>query len=213
MVGATLALRWLAPALFPAWESEFGPVELGTAALLVPAMALFAGIVRRRQALPAGWLAAWFALAGIGCLYFAVEELSWGQHLAGWDTPGWLAVLNGQNETNLHNVSSWLNQKPRTLLELWVLASLLVAGARRHGTAVTESGSAAGWFWPGPHTAVAGLLALAVRLPERLESWTGWVRPVPLNIRLSELQEFCFALFLLIYAWEVSARLRRRMPR
>src|SRR3546814_9825984 len=48
-------------------------------------------------------------------------EASWGQHYAGWLTPENWQALNDQGETNLHNTSSWLDQKPRTLLEIGVI--------------------------------------------------------------------------------------------
>lgn len=210
LVAATLLLRWLAPAAYPAWESETGPVELGTALLLLPAVAFSVAIVRRRAALPARALTAWFALAGAGCLYLAGEELSWGQHLIGWETPEWLATVNDQGETNLHNVSSWLDQKPRTLLELWVLAALAIACAGLRRGKAPDPENPWHWYWPGPHVIPGALLAVLVRLPERVESWTEWIRPVPLNIRLSELQEFCFAVVLLVYVWDVCSRLESR---
>ncbi len=46
-------------------------------------------------------------LVGAGLLFFFAggEEMSWGQHLFGWGTPEWLGEVNGQNETNLHNIN------------------------------------------------------------------------------------------------------------
>src|SRR3546814_4167282 len=54
----------------------------------------------------------------------AGEEASWGQHYAGWLTPDNWQALNDQGETNLHNTSSWLDQKPRTLLEIGVIVGV-----------------------------------------------------------------------------------------
>src|SRR3546814_16819658 len=62
----------------------------------------------------------------LGSVYMAGEEASWGQHYAGWLTPeGWQAI-NDQGETNLHNTSSWLDQKPRTLLAIGVLVAGII---------------------------------------------------------------------------------------
>src|SRR3546814_19755347 len=56
----------------------------------------------------------------------AGEEASWGRHYAGWLTPeGWQAI-NDQGETNLHDTSSWLDQKPRTLLEIGVIVGGII---------------------------------------------------------------------------------------
>lgn len=210
MVGSQLLVRWLAPSIYPAWESETGPLELGTVLVLLPAVAFGLGSLRWRARLPQRWLAAWFALCGLGCLYLAGEELSWGQHLFGWQTPEWLQSLNDQNETNLHNISGWFDQQPRTLLELWILASVMVAAARLQRGIRPDASRPGHWFWPWPAVLPAGVLAIAIRLPERISSWTDWTRPAPLDVRLSESQEFCFALFLLIYLWEVRVRLKRR---
>lgn len=68
-----------------------------------------------------GWLAAYFILAAVCCFYVTGEELSWGQHLLGWETPlGW-AEINDQEETNLHNLGTLLNELPRHLLSGAVL--------------------------------------------------------------------------------------------
>src|SRR5690606_24599741 len=72
------------------------------------------------------WLKLWLAAGALGCLYIAGEEISWGQHIIGWGTPEYWAALNDQNETNLHNTSSWLDQKPRLLLEIGVVFGGLV---------------------------------------------------------------------------------------
>ena len=52
---------------------------------------------------------AWLTLLVLGCVYYAGEEVSWGQHWFGWVTPeGWMDV-NDQGETNLHNTSALLD--------------------------------------------------------------------------------------------------------
>ena len=68
----------------------------------------------------------WFSIATLGVAYTAGEEISWAQHLVGWGTPHWWADLNDQGETNLHNVSSWLDQKPRALLEVGIVIGGIV---------------------------------------------------------------------------------------
>lgn len=72
------------------------------------------------------WLKLWVALAAVGSLYVTGEEISWGQHLFKWGTPDSWATLNDQNETNLHNTSDWLDQKPLILLEIGVLVGGIV---------------------------------------------------------------------------------------
>ena len=39
-----------------------------------------------------------------GCLFLALEEISYGQHLLKWETPETLSKINYQKETNIHNI-------------------------------------------------------------------------------------------------------------
>ncbi len=68
------------------------------------------------------WLTLWIIVAALGSFYVAAEEISWGQWIFQWTTPEDWQARNYQNETNLHNTSKWLNQKPRLLLEIGVIA-------------------------------------------------------------------------------------------
>ncbi len=47
---------------------------------------------------------AW-SLFGLACALVAMEEVSWGQILFDWGTPGFFDAHNSQNETNLHNLA------------------------------------------------------------------------------------------------------------
>lgn len=47
-----------------------------------------------------------YVLLGVAFVLFAMEEISWGQRLFGWQTPEILERANIQKETNLHNLLS-----------------------------------------------------------------------------------------------------------
>lgn len=195
------------------WESELGPVETGTVAVLL--LGIIAGLTALRQAskLPARWLTIWLVLAILGSTYFGGEEASWGQHWLGWETPASVAGLNDQGETNLHNTSSWFDQKPRLALELGILAGSLIYPLylrlnRRNRPSDTEDVSY--WIWPDRQLLPTALLAIAISLPQRLEKVFGWSVPYPLDIRASETQEFYFALFLSLYLWSFQKRLNAK---
>ena len=51
---------------------------------------------------------------------------SWGQHFLGWESSEFWQDINDQSETNLHNTSSWLDQKPRLILEIGVMVGGIV---------------------------------------------------------------------------------------
>ena len=62
----------------------------------------------------------------LGLFYFSGEEISWGQQWFKWETNDFFKKINDQSETNFHNVSSWLDQKPRFFLTLFVIAGGLI---------------------------------------------------------------------------------------
>ena len=61
----------------------------------------------------------------IALLYYFFEEISWGQHIFGWETPDFFMKINSQNETNIHNTSSLLNELPRNFLFIWCAFSFI----------------------------------------------------------------------------------------
>jgi len=214
------------------FDGELGVIELATPVLAFIAAAFGVATLARARP-PRAWLRLWLALVTAGAVYFGGEELSWGQHLVGWRTPPAIEGLNDQQETNLHNISSWFDQKPRLLLELWVLvAGVLVPLARseRAGqgdTPLFRAGQSAArprrlekwdaplstgddwrsWFWPTRVCLPTALIAIAIRLPERVKDVLELER-LPLEIRYSEPQEYYFALFILLYLASIWRRAR-----
>lgn len=184
-------------------EGEGGVIENATALALLPGVLAGFGLWRRRAVLPRRWLAVWFAGLALGCLYFAGEEISWGQHWFGWATPAPVAARNDQEETNLHNMSSWLDQKPRGALRLWALIGGVAAPLALRGRRFDPHRDWRAWLWPPLICLPAAALALLVHLPEDL-SPLGVPRPPPFDIRVAEVQELYLALFLslsLLAAW------------
>ncbi|PZP56614.1 MAG: hypothetical protein DI586_03105 [Micavibrio aeruginosavorus] len=111
-----------------AFHSEGGPHEAIEAFFLVFAfpVALFLTFKVKNF-----WLKIWAGIAALCCFYVAGEEISWGQQIFHWGTPENWAAINDQNETNLHNTSTWLDQKPRAILEIGVLIGGLIIPALR----------------------------------------------------------------------------------
>jgi len=200
LIGRDFHERW--------FNVKEGPIEWLTVAVLLPA--IWAGIRawQRRSLLPRPWLGACVLVWTAAAIYVAGEELSWGQTLFGWQTPESFRPLNQQSETNLHNLSSWLNEKPRTAFELWVLIGGLIMPLRlrKHALGVDDWRA---WFWPPMLCVPTALVALLVRLPDRIEKLAGdFTHPMLADMRLSEPQEFYFAYFLMIFLLSFEARLR-----
>ena len=61
----------------------------------------------------------------IGLTYFLGEEMSWGQHIFKWESPDFFMNLNNQKEANLHNMSNFFDQIPRSLVLLWCCFSII----------------------------------------------------------------------------------------
>lgn len=49
-------------------------------------------------------LAGLYLVVAFGLVFMLGEELSWGQRIAGWETPSAMREINKQEETNLHNI-------------------------------------------------------------------------------------------------------------
>ena len=205
-----LAVRIIDPGFYARWiDGELGLIELATPVVATIAAVFGARLFLVVRSTGATQLRIWAALLTVACIYLAGEELSWGQHLFGWSTPESIGALNDQQETNLHNMSSWFDQKPRLLLELWVLVGGIIVPLR--GSLVTPPLVPARWptwFWPTLECLPTAVLAIAVRLPERIKDIAG-LEQLPLEIRYSEPQEYYFALFLLIYLAALEHRARQ----
>ncbi len=143
----------------------------------------------------------------LGCVYFAGEEISWGQWYFGWSTPETLSDINRQDETNLHNTTSWLNEKPRTVVELWFLfAGLFVAVARLSGKFRFPDSD---WReWINPHA--VGVSACIVFLFSKFLEYGS--SQFAESLSNSEIRELIIAYFLSIYLLSTWLILRRRHP-
>lgn len=109
-----------------AWVvAENGPYEI-MQVIIISAALIVALITLIKMDHSDHKMVAWIALAAVCCLYVAGEEVSWGQHIADWATPDYWNNLNDQGETNLHNTTSWLDQKPRLILTIGVYLGGLI---------------------------------------------------------------------------------------
>jgi len=212
-VFAILILQLLIRAVWPEFANEYladehGIIENLTVILLIPAIFLSAYLVVNYRAFPVNWLPYLYGVMGLACLYFAGEEASWGQHWFGWETPEGFKGLNDQDETNLHNMSSWLDQKPRLIVELSaIIAGVLLPLYRKAKDIQFTPGSWQSVFWPTRVCFPVCLVIGLIKLPDRLIG--GDNIPFPFDIRVSETQELYVGLGFLIYLASVSIRVYR----
>ncbi len=198
---AVLGLAIFAPELY----GQIAAKEVGfleTAHIIIPLIGLVFAVrlffVYRKAGNKFGIGFAVFS--ALVCLYVAGEEASYGQHFIGWEATGVVRELNDQQETNLHNMSYWFDQKPRLVLELAIIfGGLLLPIFPDFFKRFVPKG-----LWPYAPTTLfltTSILMVLVRLPERL-NFEG-VTLFPIIIRYSELQEVYLYLFITLYLYFV----------
>lgn len=171
-----LCLLVLSP-LSDAWNewflSETGPIELGTAALFLAASVGAVGYLRKhRPRLPRPYRAL-FGLFAVTAFFVAMEEISYGQHLLGFESPAWFRQHNYQDETNLHNLFG--NKPSRRLRAVGSIAIPLVCIVlplvyRKR----TETWRPGHWtYYLLPRMELIALVAIAqlVTVPDKLPDW------------------------------------------
>lgn len=192
------------------FEGENGVVESGTFVVLVPTVVFALLSYRARPIIPGDWLGRWLLLFALGCLYFGGEEVSWGQHWFGWESPGFFERTNLQGETNLHNLGLRSDRIPKFLVALAVFVGGLAMPLWRRfrGLVWTPDHGWRYWILPTKVGMCAAALAIAVRLVERVKTWFD-LEALPLfDMMLKEVHEFYLALFLALYAWSLYLRVR-----
>ena len=203
---ALLLLGQFEPRFYDRWvgSEDRGLLELSNVVVPLASMLLAIRILFMPQLREIRALYGLVALIAIACLYIAGEEASWGQHYLGWATPeGWQAV-NEQGETNLHNISSWFDQKPRALLE----AAIVIGGILVPLYALWKPQLRQGRFalvLPPLACLPVALLAEVSKLTDRLADVLG--PAAHLFRRASEVQELYFYLFILLYLIVLRRRL------
>ena len=185
-----------------ALKGESGMVEIATFLFLVIGIGFcFSSLTVTRRLELSGYLKGWLLLLIIGAAYFALEEISYGQHMFGWGTSDSWKELNDQDETNLHNVHALFDQVPRALLTLGILVGGVVLPLYRHFRDFRlDESNRFYWQWPTLDCVSIGLLVILIRpIQSVIDSDV---------ISTGESKEMFFALFILLYCVSLHSRLR-----
>lgn len=185
-------------AFFDAWfnNETSGLLEYSQALVMLAAFLVAAATLPRAWRRGPRWLFFWILAATLCSLYVAGEEISWGQHVFGWLTPESWGLWNDQNETNLHNTTAWLDQKPRHLLSAGtIVGGLIVPLYALYRPEIRESRF--GILLPPFLCLPSAALALFCGLNAVLDSYLSPNRA--LFIRPAEVQESFFYSFVLLY--------------
>lgn len=192
---------------------ENGWIEVSTVIFLFAAILFGVVFLVSGHSAVHGWARWWMALLVLGSVYFAGEEMSWGQHLFGWETPeNWLGV-NDQGETNIHNTSALFDQLPRTLLSIAALiGGVIVPVYRALAGRYPPRGSVQDWLWPTYVCLPAALFSLLVSWHEKLYRMLEVEIPAVLDVRAGEVKECLLALFIMFYVVSLWYRSRASAP-
>lgn len=173
----------------------YGFLELGQFIIAVAAMSEAVKLLFRPYVRANRLLFLFVGIAGLGCLYIAGEEHSWGQHFFHWQTPEYWAEINRQNETNLHNTMHLFGKKPRAALEVSILIGGLILPilALYKPSIRTNRWSL---FIPAGAVVPTVFCAVMFKASDAIQKKTG----IPsLVMRPSEATEIFIYIFLLIY--------------
>ena len=188
-------------------KGEFGIIENMTVLFLAIAIGFcIASIIKANRLGLSGFHRGWFFMLLLGATYFALEELSYGQHMFGWGTAESWQALNDQGETNLHNVHPLFDQLPRLLLTLGILIGGVIMPLYRYFRKIRlEQSDRFYWQWPTLDCLTVGLLVI-------------FIRPIlsmvdTKIINTGEMKENLIALFILLYCISIHGRLRQKLTR
>ena len=195
-------------------RSEFGVIENLTVFFLLLAISVSVRTYREAPAELPHSVRLILVLWALGCLYFVGEELSWGQHFLGWQTPNSWQVLNNQNETNVHNIKGIVGeitgQLPRNALTLFAIGGGIVAPIvfRLANIRFDPNEGCQYWLWPTATCLPTAFLAVNVTAPRKIVKQLDLALPSELMTRLGEVKECLLALFLLLYVLSILSRVR-----
>ncbi len=188
---------------------EKGFIEIITVIFLLTAIISCLLFLFTKEKVQFTSLKAWMVLFLLGAIYYAGEEMSWGQHYFGWATPVQWTEFNDQQETNLHNTAAIFDQIPRTLLSIAALiGGVLIPIFRKYKNHIPSKKSFFDWLLPTYVCLPAALLSLLVSWHEKLYKLLGVNIPAVLDIRAGETKECLLALFMMMYALSIWYRNR-----
>jgi hypothetical protein len=185
-------------------HSEEGPHETLQAIILAAALGYAIACLTKINWQTQKHLGGWCALAAICCIYVLGEEISWGQHILQWSTPEYWAAINDQGETNLHNTSSWFDQKPRLLLLIGTITGGLIIPALQK----YKPGTLPEKFtiiYPPATLGVTAAIALLVQLTDKLDDA---LTDTIIMVRASEVVEIYMFYFVMLYLITLYRRIK-----
>ena len=200
------------------FKSEKGIIENGTFLVLFFAIVTsFSVLNKLKKNLNLKTLFFFIIFFLISLIYFAGEEISWGQQWFKWETNNFFKRINDQSETNFHNISSWLDQKPRFLLTFFVIFGGIFCPFLNKKN-ILNSKKLTTWIYPTIYCFPTSLICLLYYFLDISYKFFCYGTPgidikckyIPslLHFRTSEIIELYISFFLLIYILSINSRLK-----
>ncbi len=189
---------------FGVLANEDGIAEWGQWFFLVGLVVIYARLAIALWQQKQRPIALLYLLAMVAVIFTAGEEISWGQRIFGWMTPGALDDINNQGETNIHNIGSILKIFNLVIMTVAFIAALLPIV--RWTTWRARARSIAGYALIPP---AALIPAFGMEFAYRAIRYLFLPAPRYTLTKLSEIAElsFYFALFVFgVLAWRVIVR-------
>ena len=205
------------------FTSENGIIENGTFLILLLAIIISISSLKIiKKKFRKKKLFIFIMLFTISLIYFAGEEINWGQHWFHWNAPLFFEVYNEQyigdtSETNFHNITSWFDQKPRIILTLFVLVGGILCPF--YFNKKININNLKHWIFPKIYCFPTSLVCLFFYILDNSYKILCYGKPgiditcryIPqlFIFRTSEIIELYFALFLLIYILSINLKLKK----
>jgi len=188
-------------------DTEFGLIESLTALFAFFAIITGCRIWSIRSNFPTIKYNAYIILLILGSIYTLGEEISWGQHYMGWGTPEWLADVNVQNETNLHNAHDIFGVHPKMFLEwsIYICGIFLTLKFRKNNSIFDPQTDWKYWILPSFIIFPSAVLALLFRVTDRIETWFR----LDFKIAAGETHECLLLFIILLYMLSLHKRLKQ----
>lgn len=156
-------------------------------------------------------LKTWLILFVLAMIFFAGEDLNWGQHYLGVTPPDYFLEHNKEEETNIHNMWPLLfNRLPRAAVNTWlVVACILVPIGWTLPVRLTQRIVPA-VLWPDRRLMFPAFMVFAIKGLRHLGSGVSSSQSWLLGVRHSELEELMIMCVMVFYALMLWERLVRR---